>query len=295
MYFAQTSETDQLQIFKETLDSASSWINNNIGVVVHILIILFIAWLVVKVGSGLLTNTLKKTIRRDMYPTKTDRDKRISTLNSISNAVLRFTVYTVAGFTIMSAIGINMAPVLASAGIIGVALGFGTQSLVKDFISGLFIIIENQYRVGDFIEVQNVSGVVESITMRTTVLRGVDGSVHCVPNGSIVVSTNKTMGAGHMVLDVTFASDVNLEMVEDTINRVGDLMLKDKKLESIITEQPHFVRVSEFTDKGVIVKVVGTTASGKQLEVKSAFLSLLKDELLKEDIKVISALSQKAK
>lgn len=295
MYFAQTTETDQLTLFKDTLETASSWINNNIGTVVHVLIILFLAWLSIKIGSKILSNTLKKTIRNDMYPTKTDRDKRISTLNSISNAVLRFTVYVITGFTVLSTIGINTAPILASAGIIGVALGFGTQSLVKDFISGLFIIIENQYRVGDFIEVQNVSGVVESITMRTTTLRGVDGSVHCVPNGAIVVSTNRTMGAGHMVLDVTFASDVNLEAVEEAINKVGSEMLKDKKLEPMITEPPNFIRVSEFTDKGVIVKVSGTTASGKQLEVKSAYLSLLKIELQKQDIKVISAVSQKAK
>ncbi len=159
----------------------------------------------------------------------------------------------------------------------------------------MFIIVENQYRVGDFVELQNVAGTVESISMRTTVLRDVDGSVHCIPNGSIVVSTNRTMGEGHTVLDILVEADADLHKVQTIINETGEEMMKDEALQSIIVEAPHFIRISDLTDKGILVKVSSTTASGKQLEVKSAFLARLQTALKKSGIKMLSATSTKSK
>lgn len=296
METADTTTSESLsEAVLESYGQVEGWVATNLDVMLRVVVILVVAWITVRISTRVLSNVLRKTIRKDMYPTKLDREKRIKTLNSISGAVIRFFVWLVAGFMILDAIGVNTAPIIASAGILGVALGFGTQSLVKDFMSGLFIIVENQYRVGDFIEVQNVSGTVESISMRTTTLRDVDGSVHTVPNGSITVSTNKTMGAGHTVLDLTFSAETDLHVVENVINEVGKNLTDDPKLSKMITDPPHFMRISEFTDKGVIVKVSSTTASGKQLEIKSAFLSKLQQELKNNDIKLISAATSKSK
>ncbi len=107
---------------------------------------------------------------------------------------MRAVVYLIAAIMIISELGIDTGPLLASAGVLGVALGFGAQSLIKDFMNGMFIIIENQYRVGDEVKIGETSGVVESITIRTTTLRGKNGSLHHVPNGAISVTTNLTPG-----------------------------------------------------------------------------------------------------
>lgn len=297
----QTTDTTQAanqslsQAVTDTYQQVESWAANNIDALLRVLVIFIIAWLTIRIGSHLLSNILKRTIRSDMYPSEADRDKRVKTLNSICVAIMRFIVWIVASFMILDTLGVNTAPIIASAGILGVALGFGTQSLVKDFVSGMFIIVENQYRVGDYIEVQNVSGTVESINMRTTVLRDIDGSVHTIPNGSVNISTNKTMGAGHTVLDVTVEPDADLQTVERVINHVGKEMAKDPKIAKMITEPPRFTRISEFGDKGIIVKVSSTTASGKQLEIKSEFLARLQSALKNEDIKVISAVTSKSK
>ncbi len=288
IFYAQTT-SEGTSNFQAVLD----WLGSQVNELIHVALIIIVSWVIIRVLSRVMNNILKKTIRKDMYPTDLDRTKRLKTLRSICNAVIRFTVWLVASFMILETFGINTGPLLASAGIIGVALGFGTQSLIKDFVSGLFIIIENQYRVGDYIEVQNVSGTVESISMRTTILRDIDGSVHCVPNGSIIVSSNRTKGAGHTVIDLTIESDADMQTVEDSINAVGKDMMEDKKLATQITEPPHFLRISEFTDKGVTVQISSTTATGKQEEIKSAFLARLQKAFRANHITIVSAVASK--
>jgi small conductance mechanosensitive channel len=280
---------------ESAFSSATSWIGSNVSVLVKILVIIAVAWLFIRVVIKLINGFLKRTVRDELHPSKADREKRIRTLTSITAAIIRCFVWTIAILMILDTLGINIAPLLASAGILGVALGFGTQSLVKDFITGIFIIAENQYRVGDFVEIGGVSGNVESISMRTTVLRDIDGSVHNIPNGSIVISTNRTIGAGYLVVDVTVGTETSLSQAERIINKVGKDLLKSKKMAKMVTEPPRFVRVSEVSDKGVTLKVSGTVATGKQAEVRGVYLTKLQQAMKKEDIKVISMVTSKAK
>lgn len=159
----------------------------------NVLVILFGAWLVRKFGAELISRILQQTIRSDLYPTQEDREKRLKTLDSLVGAFMRIAVYIVAAIMIVSELGLDTAPLLASAGVLGVALGFGAQSMVKDFTTGVFIIAENQYRVGDTVGIGDVVGTVELITLRTTILRDDKGYVHHVPNGTITVTTNRSM------------------------------------------------------------------------------------------------------
>jgi len=294
LVFAQTTESVNQEL-TSNMEKLLRWAGSQVNIVLDIAVIVIIAIVVIHVLSGVINNLLKRAVRKDMYPSATDRDKRLKTLRGIFNAVIRFTVWIIAGFMILDAMGINTAPLIASAGILGVALGFGTQSLVKDFVSGLFIIVENQYRVGDYIEVQNVSGTVEDISMRTTILRDIDGSVHTVPNGAIIVSTNRTKGVGHAVMDLTIDNDDDMQTVESTINSVGQAMMKDPEFGEMLVEPPQFLRISEFGDKGVTVQVSTTTASGKQKEVKAELLKRLEEKFKAKNIKIISTAVSKPK
>lgn len=279
---------NHLYTYADTLtrQDAEEWVLRNYTSLLDILIVLFFSWLLSRFAHRILSKLLQHVVRTDFYQTKSDREKRVKTLSGLGSALIRFIVWVTAGITIINILGINTAPFLASAGVLGVALGFGAQKLINDLVSGIFIIIENQYRVGDFVELEGVSGTVEDVTVRTTVLRDLNGAVHHVPNGAIVVSTNKSMGYGQINLDIAVKPDTNLKKLETVINTVGEAVAKDKELQDAIIEPPKFVRVSDFTGNNITVKVMGKTTGGKQLEIKSVFYRKLKLALDKESIEL---------
>lgn len=269
-----------------TRQDAEEWLNRNYASLLDIAVVLFFSWLLSRFAHRILSRLLKHIIRTDLYPTRSDRDKRVKTLSGLGSALIRFIVWVTAGITVVNILGINTAPFLASAGVLGVALGFGAQKLINDLVSGIFIIIENQYRVGDFVELEGVSGTVEDITIRTTVLRDLNGAVHHVPNGAIVVSTNKSMGYGQINLDLSVDPKTSMKKLETIINQVGKAVADDPELKNEIIEAPKFVRVSDFTGNSITIKVMGKTTGGQQLEIKSIFYRKLKNAFDKEGIKL---------
>ncbi len=269
-----------------TRQDVNEWITRNYGSLIDICLVLFFSWILSRIAHRVLSRLLSHIIRSNLYPSKADRDKRVATLSGLGSALIRFVIWITAGVTVINIAGVNTAPFLASAGVLGVALGFGAQKLINDLVSGVFIIIENQYRVGDFVEIEGVSGTVEDVTIRTTVLRDLSGAVHHVPNGAIVVSTNKSMGYGQINLDIAVDPTTNLKKLETVINTVGEAVSKEPELAEAIIEAPKFVRVSDFTGNSITVKVMGKTSGGKQLEIKSAFYRKLKVALDKESIRL---------
>jgi moderate conductance mechanosensitive channel len=278
---------DGLEIFLDELPQRfGGWFDRNSTTLFKIVVVVIISWLVSRFATSFVHSLLEGTVRDDMYPTKTDREKRVKTLSGLGSALIRFMVWVISGIIIINLLGVNTAPILASAGILGVALGFGAQKLINDLVSGVFIISENQYRVGDFVELEGVSGVVEQITIRTTVLRDLNGAVHHIPNGSIIITTNKSMGFGQINLDIAVAPDTDLKLLEHLINHAGERIANNVEVKDEIIEPPKFIRVSDFTGTGVTVKVMGKTAGGKQLEIKSAFFTELKKALDEHKIKL---------
>ncbi|HMT18454.1 MAG TPA: mechanosensitive ion channel family protein [Candidatus Saccharibacteria bacterium] len=275
-----------LTLVADTLSrqDADEWFTRNYQALLHICIILLFCWILSRLAHGLLSRLLKRIIRRDLYPTKNDREKRVKTLSGLGSALIRFVIWVTGGISIINILGVNTAPFLASAGVLGVALGFGAQKLINDLVSGIFIILENQYRVGDFVELEGVSGTVEDVTIRTTVLRDLNGAVHHVPNGAIVVSTNRSMGFGQINLDIAVDPKTNLKKLESVIDLVGKAVAEDPELADEIIEAPQFSRVSDFTGSAITVKVLGKTTGGKQLEIKSIFYRKLKNAFDKEGI-----------
>lgn len=276
------------------MEEVAEWFSNWIQLhLINILIIVVGAWIFRRVSVELIGRLLKRTVRPSVYPTKSDREKRIKTLHSLANGIIRLAVYIIATVMIVSEINPSYKTILfTSAGLVGVALGFGAQSLIRDIVSGVFIIIENQYRIGDEISlaagagIGSVDGIVENITIRTTVLRDLNGNVHHMPNGNIGVTSNKTLGYSRMNENIVVAIETNLVKLESIIQEIGADLKVSPTLGALILEAPTMVSVKGFSEGGVIVRVSAKTTAASQWKVRSEFYKRLKKAFEKEKIKL---------
>lgn len=270
------------------VESAVKWLSNQ-GL--NILFICFFAWLLFHFVNFVVENLIRRVIRKTRYNQMTDLDlkKRQDTVASLVSTLLRTLILATAGMMLIKQLfpHINYAPIFASAGIIGVALGFGAQSLIKDFLTGLFIITENQYRVGDVVDLDNgASGTVERIGIRSTILRDADGNVHYVPNGNIGHVTNKTMGFSKVNFTLSVHPDTDVDLLAKIINETGVKLAEDPKWSAKITEAPHFINIGSFSQIGMDVTVVGVTEPSEQWSVTGELRRRLLKELTKNKIKL---------
>ncbi len=222
---------------------------------------------------------------------KKDLEKRQRTLNALFTNILRIIVVIVClyGIFIQFFDSKTLAPLFASAGIIGVAIGFGSQSLVKDFLSGVFIISENQFRVGDIIEIDGFGGTVERIGVRSTVIRDVDGNVHYFPNGMVQHVVNKTMGYSMARFSVSVSPDTDINKVSKIINKIGLALAKEEDWSNKILEAPHFVMVGDFNATSVNLIITGKTQPSDQWDVVAEMRRRILIEFEKEDIMIGTA------
>ena len=172
--------------------------------------------------------------------------------------------------------GVSIGPLLAAAGVAGLALGFGGQYLIRDLISGLFIITENQYRIGDVVSFDGDSGSVEDITLRMTTLRDLNGTVHHIPHGEIKRVSNLSKSFARVNLDISVSYNSKLENVINVVNRVGKELAEDDKFKNSIIKAPEFLRVDDFADSAIIIKILGDTKPLKQWEVTGELRKRLK-------------------
>ena len=235
---------------------------------IYIILVLFASALIAHFGVKILGAIVRRTVGRIKTDISDDDvKKRQDTITSMFGTLIIVLVWVTAGFSILRRVGIDPAPLLASAGILGVALGFGSQSLVKDMLSGLFIIIENQYRVGDVVDIEGAAGTVEQITIRSTVIRDIEGNVHYLPNGTVMHVINKTMGFSKVNFSVVVAADTNIDTLTAIINEVGAKIAADDKWKDKVLEPPHFVNIGSMTDTKLEARIVGKTPPSKQWTV----------------------------
>jgi len=261
-----------------------NWLDAHFSMLAEAIIIFIIAAISANIISTIVSRILDRTMREEMFPTKTDRDRRLRTLNSISNAVIKFIIWAVAFVMILNTLGVNTAPLLASAGILSVALGFGAQSLVRDFVTGMFIIAENQYRVGDYVEIGSVSGTVKSVTMRTTVIQDDDGSIFYIPNGSIVVTGNHTMNNNKVSIELSASTETNFDTLENIINKTGIQQASSVAMKDNIVEPLQFKRIKDIKGGAVVIRISGRVKAGKQIAVRSDYYLQLQEALSKAKI-----------
>lgn len=205
-----------------------------------------------------------------------EAQKREQTLSRAAISTVNLLVATLAFFIILSELGINLAPLLAAAGVIGIAIGFGAQSLVRDFFSGIFILLEDQYRVGDVVRVGDTAGLVEDINLRRTVLRDLDFIVHTIPNGEVRVASNFTKEKSRVNMNVSVAYKEDLDVVISEINRVGQEMSQDSYFGPLIRDPLKVLRVDAFEQSGIAIKVIGETLPIRQWEVAGEFRRRIK-------------------
>jgi small-conductance mechanosensitive channel len=226
--------------------------------------------IIVIVGAVLwfaLNKFLPPIVRRAVARTKDKEskegmEKRTNTLLSIFKGVGRVFILIVAIIMVLEEVGVPVAPVLAGFGIVGIAIGFGAQYLIRDLIAGIFIILENQYRVGDVAKVADVAGLVEEVTLRKTVLRDLDGIVHHVPNGEIRIASNFTRHFARVNLNISVGYGTDLDHAISVINRVGKELAEDEKWRKIIKSPPQVLRVDNLGDSGIDIKILGDVEPG---------------------------------
>lgn len=197
--------------------------------------------------------------------------KREATLTHVVLWVSEGLILFVVALTILSQFGIDIAPALASLGVVGIAVGFGAQALVRDIISGLFILTEDQYRVGDVVRIATVTGTVEEINLRRSLLRDQDGVVHTVPNGEVRIASNLTRDWARVNLDIPIAYGTDVTRAQEVIDAVGQELANDPVYGPMISEAPKMVRVEAFQETGVLVKVMGVTRPARHWDVAGEF------------------------
>lgn len=205
-----------------------------------------------------------------------DDQKRVETLTRVLKYVANVVVLLLGALIALGTIGISIAPVLAAAGVVGLAVGFGAQSLVKDYFTGVVLLIENQIRAGDFIEVGGKSGTVENVTLRYVRMRDAHGNVHFVPNGQIDSVTNSTMDFAYAVVDVGIAYKEDVEGAIQVMQKVGTELAEDKEWGPKITEPMATFGVQELADSAVIVRVRFKTTPGDQWGIRREYNKRIK-------------------
>lgn len=219
-----------------------------------------------------------------------DIEKREKTLSNLFKSIWKIIVFLAFSYAILNEffpkIEVTLAPLFASAGIIGVALGFGAQSLIKDFLSGIFIISENQFRVGDIVEIEGFSGTVERIGTRSTVLRDTEGNVHYFPNGMVQHVINKTMGFSMARFTLLVQPSTDIDQVSDIIDEIGKQLITEDTWKEKIIEPPAFVALGDITGNSTEIIVAGKTQPSDQWAVTSEMRRRIHEAFEKKDIKL---------
>lgn len=272
----------------ERLGALASSLNVDLAYVsdraLSVLVILGVAW----IGRRLLrivTNRLRHIADDEDPTTISAGEQRAHTLAGIAHGIGSFLIWLGAGMMILD-LFIAIGPLLAGVGVAGLAVSFGAQSLVKDVISGFFILLENQFAVGDVVAVNDIGGKVERMTLRVVMLRDLEGVLHIIPNGSITVVSNRTRGFSRSVLDIGVAYEEKIDHVLDVLRTLAQEYHKDPAWRDAFLEPPEVLGVQALADSSVNVRVLLTTRPGRQWEVGREFRRRVKNRLDAEGISI---------
>lgn len=254
--------------YSPTVSPLTAWL---VDPGVAIAAILLFAWIGRHFGGAIITQLVRRLVRSTHYNplSADDITKRRDTLNSLFTVIWKMFLIVVASCLIFQQLfpKVDLTPFFASAGLLGVAIGFGAQSLIKDFLSGIFIIAENQYRVGDIVDIEGAAGTVERVTVRSTVIRDASGNVHFLPNGEVIHVINKTMGFSKVNFSLVVDPETDIDKLVVVIDEVGQKLTADEQWKDKILEPPHFLNIGAFSDVALEVTITGKTNPSQQWSV----------------------------
>lgn len=250
--------------------------------VVFVILLGFVVYRLLKVATG----RLEREVQEDDPLVKRLREQRAKTLAGLLNNVGLVVIAIVVLLTSIKALGIDIGPALATAGVAGLAISFGAQSLVKDIISGAFILMEGQFGIGDVVRVGDIAGMVEKITLRTTILRDVQGVVHIIPNGSIDRVSNLTKTWSRAVLDIGVAYREDVDRVIAVMRDIGAEFARDPEWGQLLIEPPEVPGVEAFADSAVTIRMVAKTVPLKQWDIARELRRRIKKRFDAERIEI---------
>jgi small-conductance mechanosensitive channel len=193
-------------------------------------------------------------------------ERRRATLDGLLYRVVRVIVLIIAFLMVLRVLNLDIGPAIAGLGIVGLAIGLGTQNLVRDYVAGAFVLIENQYSRGDIVSIAGITGIVEDVSLRRTSLRDADGALHTIPHGLIEATSNLTRSWANINLDVPVPYDQDLDKVTAAIDEAGRQMAADAKWKAIVLEVPQVARVERLAEQGLVLKVVGSVTATHRFE-----------------------------
>ncbi len=270
----------------DLFESAKMWLIEDLPGLLIIIIVFFIAFKIIRFLLKRLSKSMIKHAEKRDNTDSDEAEKRIDTLISIMHSIIKIILWVILIMTALQKIGINIGPFLAGAGIVGLAVGFGAQQIVKDFISGFFIILENHIRKNDIAIINGTGGMVEEIEFRTTTLRDFSGVVHTFQNGKINQISNMTKEWSAMVFDIGVAYKEDPRTVMKIMKEVADDLQKDPEFGSKILEPIEIFGIDEFGDSAIIIKARLKTKPIQQWTIGRQYKTRLKYAFDKHNIEI---------
>jgi small conductance mechanosensitive channel len=253
-------------------------------------IVTLVVAIVLTIALQLVVRRFRKRLEGSPSATQELNLQRVGTLTTALSTTGIAVVWTITILIVLDELGVPLGPLFASAGIAGIALGFGAQSIVKDALSGFFILLENQFGVGDVVELQTsadpVAGKVEAMTLRVTSVREYDGTLDTVPNGSILVVSNKSRGWARAIVDVRVAYGEDVDRIRGILESLFEELHKDNTLVDWIREGPNVLGVERMSDYALIVRVIADTRPSKRIDTERVLRERIAARLDAEGIKV---------
>jgi small conductance mechanosensitive channel len=255
-----------------------------------VLVIAIVAYIAFRVSKILVHGILKALMDREATEgtaqelSAVELKKRMDTLDNLGSSILQFVIVVIGGVMVLGALGLDIGPVVAGLGIVGIAVGLGTQSLVRDYLNGTLILIENQFSKGDVVSIAGVSGTVEDFSLRRTTLRDLDGIVHTVPNSEIHVASNRTRTWARINQDVTVAFGTDIDAAIRVVEDLGKQMAADPIWKRRILEPPRVERVERIEERGITLKILGTVRASEQWAAGGEFRKLLLEAFARNGI-----------
>ena len=268
--------------FLDSIEALAHRLGTSMSTLFKILAIIVIALV--------LSNLIRRAINlfgHEIAKKSRDRDAitRVNTLGRVFRYIASVTIYLIAFMLILSELKINIAPILGAAGIVGIAIGFGAQSLVKDYVGGLFILIEDQIRQGDSVKIEGYEGTVEEITLRYVRLRDYDGFVHFIPNGQIRIVTNMGRDFSYATFDITLGYEINLDKVIKLMQEVSQKLRKSSTYKTKVLSDIEISGIDRLNESNLVVKARIMTQVMEHAIIKREYLRLMKLAFQKAKIK----------
>lgn len=257
----------------QLLETMEAWLPGHVATGGRILLIAILTLLALRTIHRVVPQLRELLVARQET---TEDGQRVRTLSRVIRYVLTVAVTLLGAILVLGELGISVAPILGAAGVIGIAVGFGAQSLVKDYFTGFFLLLENQLRIGDVVDAGGKSGTVEELTLRYLRLRDYSGNVHYIPNGNITVVTNMSLGFAYAVIDIGVAYAERIDEVIALMRRVGETLRTDPSFATRILEPLEVAGVEQWADSAVVIRCRFKVAPLEQWSVRREYLARIK-------------------